>query len=64
MLAAKFIAIGGTLETLNEYLDALATVTPRDIAAAARLYLTPTRRFIVTLAPQVASASSTEGDAQ
>ncbi len=48
-LIARTIAVGGRLEVLDEYLAALAAVTPEDVARVAREYLTPSRRFVVTL---------------
>ncbi|MEM9073189.1 MAG: pitrilysin family protein [Myxococcota bacterium] len=51
-LLGNFAAAGGSVASLDEYLAALAAVTPDDVAQAARQYLTPSRRFIVTLAPR------------
>lgn len=49
-LIARSIAVGGSLESLDQYLAALAAVTPEDVARVAREYLTTQRRFVVTLA--------------
>ncbi|MCZ7680174.1 MAG: hypothetical protein M5U28_15960 [Sandaracinaceae bacterium] len=49
-LIARMVAVGGELEALDRYLAALAAVTPEDVARVARTYLTPARRFVVTLA--------------
>ncbi|MBX3248187.1 MAG: insulinase family protein [Myxococcales bacterium] len=49
-LLGNFAAAGGSIAALDEYLAALAAVTPGEVAAVARRYLTPTRRFRVTLA--------------
>ena len=46
---AQFIAVAGTPDGMREYLAALAQVTPADVARAAARYLTPQRRFRVTL---------------
>ncbi len=48
-LLARFAATGGSVAALDEYLAALAAVTPEEIAEAARTYLIPARRFVVTL---------------
>lgn len=48
-LIARTIAVSGRLETLDQLLSALASVTPEDVARVARTYLTPERRFVVTL---------------
>ncbi len=48
-LIARTIAVGGSLESLDAYLAALAAVTPEDVARVAREYLTTQRRFVVTL---------------
>lgn len=47
---ARIIAVGGRVEALVEYLEALATLTPEDVADVAATYLVPERRFVVTLA--------------
>jgi zinc protease len=54
-LLANLAAAGGSVTALDEYLAALAAVTPEEIAAAARRYLVPERRFVVTLAERRAS---------
>ena len=51
-LLGGFIAAGGSVDALDEYLAALASVTPDEVAAAARRVLTPERRVLVTLAPR------------
>lgn len=48
-LLAQFIGVSGSPEGLREYLHALGEVTPQDVARVAGLYLTPQRRFTVTL---------------
>jgi zinc protease len=55
-LVAQFLAVGGDLSAMDAYLEALATVTPEDVARAAARYLVPERRFVVTLAPGAAAA--------
>ena len=47
---AGIIAVGGNVEALVEYLDALEALTPEDVASAAATYFVPERRFVVTLA--------------
>jgi predicted Zn-dependent peptidase len=37
---------------MKRYLEALRRVTPADVARVAGRYLTPARRFTVTLAPK------------
>lgn len=49
-VAARFVAVGGSLDALDGYLEALAAVTPEDVARVAGAYLNSERRFIVTLA--------------
>ncbi len=65
-LVASFIAVGGSLDALYEYLDALAAVTPEDVQRVASQYLVPERRFVVTLAPgaRTAEAGAGEGGAE
>jgi zinc protease len=46
---AQFIASTGSTEALGSYLAALSAVTREDIARVAGQYLTPQRRYIVTL---------------
>lgn len=64
---ASMLAVSGRIESIDEYLDALARVTPEDVARVARTYLTPERRFVVTLsagaptAPDAAQAPATGG---
>jgi zinc protease len=55
-LAAQYLAVGGRVEVLYEYLDALAAVTAADVARVAGEYLQKQRRFVVTLAPGEAKA--------
>lgn len=61
--AASFIAVGGDLGALDGYLEALAAVTPEDVARVAREYLNEDRRFVVTLAHGPAEGE-TEGEAE
>lgn len=49
-VAARFIAAGGRLGAIDDFMEALATVTPEDVARVAREYLNENRRFVVTLA--------------
>jgi zinc protease len=49
---AQFVAATGEVGGLPRYLEALAQVTPVDVARAAARYLTTQRRFVVTLAPK------------
>jgi zinc protease len=51
-LVGRFIAVGGSIDALYAYLEALAAVTPTDVAQAAKRYMTTDRRFVVTLAPE------------
>lgn len=53
---AQFIAVGDDVSAMAEYLAALATLTPEDVAAAAATYLVSERRFTVT------TASAGEGE--
>jgi zinc protease len=46
---AQFIAVTGETNGLRDYLAALASVTPADVARVAGRYLTPARRYSVTL---------------
>ena len=57
-LVATFLALGGGVETLDQYTRALAAVTPEDVQRVARQYLVPERRFVVTLAPGAATAQA------
>jgi len=59
-LIAQLIAVGGQVGALDEYLGALAAVTPEEVARVAGHYLTASRRFVVTLAP---GADTSEGGA-
>jgi zinc protease len=61
-LVATFLALGGDVDTINRYVQALAAVTPEDVARVARQYLVPERRFVVTLAPEAATAQIGGGD--
>lgn len=49
-MAARYIAVGGSLDALDGYLAALAAVTPADVSRVAGELLTESRRFVVTLA--------------
>jgi zinc protease len=49
---AQFVAVTGSTEGLPRYLEALAQVTPADVARVASTYLVPTRRFSLTLSPK------------
>jgi zinc protease len=51
-LLAQFVAITGDTDGLARYLSALKNVTPADVARVVQRYLTPSRRFTVTLAPR------------
>lgn len=59
---AQMIAVGGTYQTLDDYLSAVAAVTAEDVARVARQYLVERRRFIVTLASSPASTDEEAGD--
>ncbi len=48
---AQFVAVTGRTEALPAYLSALSQVTVDDVRRVAAAYLTPPRRFVVTLAP-------------
>jgi zinc protease len=61
-LVARTLAVGGSLEVLDQYLAALAAVTPEDVARVARQYLTENRRFVVTLAPATPPATTEGGE--
>jgi zinc protease len=66
-LVAQFLAVGGDLGAMDAYLEALAAVTPEDVARAASRYLGAERRFVVTLAPgspPATAAAPTEGGAR
>jgi zinc protease len=65
-LVAQTIAVGGDLARLDAYLEALAAVTPEDVARVAGRYLVEGRRFVVTLAPEraAAPAAAATGGAQ
>lgn len=64
-LIASAIAVSGRVESIDEYLAALARVTPEDVARVAGRYLTPERRFVVTLrSEEPAAAAAQEGGAQ
>lgn len=53
---ASFIAVGGDVSALADYLDALAVLTPEDVAEVAAAYLTSDLQFVVTV------AQATEGE--
>jgi len=58
---SSYLAVGGSLDNVRAYFEALRTVTAEDVARVAQQYLTPSRRYVVTLregaAPTPASAS-------
>jgi zinc protease len=49
---AQFLAATGTVDGMARYLAALKNVQPEDVARVAQRYLTPERRFTVTLSPK------------
>jgi zinc protease len=51
-LLAEMLSAAGRIEAIDEYLAALAAVTPADVARVASRYLVPSRRFVVTLRSQ------------
>ena len=53
---AHFIAVGGDLSAMDDYLGALSAVTPEDVARVAGSYMGEGRRYVVTLAPGGAEA--------
>jgi zinc protease len=63
-LVAQFLAVGGALDALDAYVAALAAVTPEDVQRVASRYLVPERRFVVTLAPGAAAASTGASDGE
>lgn len=46
---ADMMAVSGRLGAIDDYLAALMTVSPEDVARVARQYLTSERRYVVTL---------------
>jgi zinc protease len=48
-LVGQLIAVSGTPDGLRDYLDALASVTKKDVQRVATLYLNEKRRFTITL---------------
>ncbi|MET0339414.1 MAG: pitrilysin family protein [Polyangiales bacterium] len=46
---AQFVAVSGSTDALEAYLGALGAVTAEDVARVAARYLTPQRRFVITL---------------
>jgi zinc protease len=46
---ARFVAITGGLEVIDQLYRQMETITPQDIMSAARLYFTPERRTVVVL---------------
>ncbi|HEY6950763.1 MAG TPA: insulinase family protein, partial [Bacteroidota bacterium] len=46
---ARFAALTGSIEAVDEFYDRLENVTPSDIMNAARKYFTPQRRTVVVL---------------
>ncbi|MBX7196829.1 MAG: insulinase family protein [Sandaracinaceae bacterium] len=43
------LAVGGTLDTVRAYYDALAAITPEDVARAAHTHLGASHRYVTTL---------------
>ena len=62
-LFASYTAVSGADTSVEQYLQALATVTPQEVAETAARYLATTRRFVVTLAPRPAAAPPAGGAA-
>lgn len=55
-LIAAILSVTGDVSALDAYVRALSEVTPADVQAAARTYLTDQRRFVVSLAPRATAA--------
>jgi zinc protease len=53
---AEMLAVSGRIEAIDDYLQALADLSPEDVARVAGRYLVPTRRFVVTLDASRAAA--------
>lgn len=56
-LIGRFVAASGDVRDVDAYLGALASVTPAEIASAASRYMTPARRFVVTLSERSAGGA-------
>ena len=56
-LIGRFIAVSGDVRDVDAYTQALSQVTAEDVARVARLYLTPTRRFVVMLSTRTEAPS-------
>lgn len=54
-LLARYVAVGDDVTAYRRHMDALAAVTPEDVARVAERHLRPERRFVVTLAPEEAA---------
>ena len=67
---ASQLAVAGSLDVVRRYYDALSSITPEDVATAARTHLATTQRYVVTLreAPvtetPATEASASAGGAQ
>lgn len=59
-MVGQFIAVGGKVGTLEEYLEALSQVTAEEVQKVAEQYLVPERRFVVTLAPKAQASDSSK----
>jgi predicted Zn-dependent peptidase len=46
---ASQLAVAGSLEAVRGYYDALAAITPADVARVAQSHLTERQRYVVTL---------------
>lgn len=59
------LAVAGTLDVTRRYFEALATITPEDVARAARTHLGAASRYVVTLREQTTAsdAPAAEGGA-
>ncbi len=60
LFLAGQLAVAGSLDVVRGYYDALSTITPEDVAAAARTYLTAARRYVVTLREVREASPATE----
>ncbi len=58
---ARYIALRRTPETVNRYFDVLASLTPEDLQAAARRYLTRKGQITVTLTGASPAAAKAQG---
>jgi zinc protease len=60
-----YLAVGGSLDGVRAYFDALQHVTAEDVARVAQQYLTPSHRYVVTLREEAHTpAAVTTGGAQ